>query len=235
MQAHFVGYLLYNCIYLSRVAFSSLFLGIRLATSEADQCAEPKESLSVPFSSGFALQRETSTGNAARSPVFQFPFPRDSPCNRVTGDGTKRGDYFQFPFPRDSPCNKNVRRVWWLEWWPFSSLFLGIRLATLQRNHVVRRERAPFQFPFPRDSPCNLWRLRNIRPDGVTFSSLFLGIRLATGIPMASEVPESTFSSLFLGIRLATSPGHPSPVREILLSVPFSSGFALQHSLYQIL
>ena len=159
MQAHFVGYLLYNCIYLSRVAFSSLFLGIRLATHIEDLVEDIVDFIN-----------------------FQFPFPRDSPCNgffNVLAD--EQGDFdFQFPFPRDSPCNsvKYILRLMTAVM-AFSSLFLGIRLATWRRQFVRRNIFRAFsslflgirlatlntdlygtlieifQFPFPRDSPCN--------------------------------------------------------------------------------
>jgi len=87
--------------------------------------------LSVPFSSGFALQRSTVQCIRKQTRIFQFPFPRDSPCNAQPGRcffDARRS--FQFPFPRDSPCNRPCRSLACQRGSPFSSLFLGIRLAT---------------------------------------------------------------------------------------------------------
>ena len=119
---------------------------------------------------------------------------------------------FQFPFPRDPPCNAIPGLPVSAFAKTFSSLFLGIRLATLCMivSRYVRCHH--FQFPFPRDPPCNLARQRQRQSKTRrTFSSLFLGIRLATVNNHTYVLrSDNTFSSLFLGIRLATS----SPVKS---------------------
>ena len=66
-----------------------------------------------------------------------------------------------------------------------------------------------FQFPFPRDSFCNMVK---VDAKGIRYYS---------------------FSSLFLGIPFATCPRVcPRLSSQYLVSVPFSSGFLLQHNPY---
>ena len=161
--------------------------------------------LSVPFSSGSALQREDIERHQSLLLYFQFPFPRDPPCNVTSAPRRSAPDksVFQFPFPRDPPCN-------------------------LYRPRASRSLNS-FQFPFPRDPPCNVPSFGEIGVGIATFSSLFLGIRLATQeIYPPSRSACQSFSSLFLGIRLATWYCASVRTRKRKLSVPFSSGSALQ-------
>jgi len=89
----------------------------------------------------------------------------------------------------------------------FSSLFVGMRVATWASAATVADRNAIFQFPFRRDARCNLHHRclklcrcssfqfpfrRDARCNktytaaltgcGTTFSSLFVGMRVATGI-----------------------------------------------------
>ncbi len=91
--------------------------------------------LSVPFSSGLALQPSWNATTTSGRLIFQFPFRRDWPCNHL--------DLYRFLLPRRA----------------FSSLFVGIGLATIVviLNHAADQL---FQFPFRRDWPCNA-RSRN--------------------------------------------------------------------------
>ena len=91
--------------------------------------------------------------------------------------------------------------------WRFSSLFLGIPFATGKDRFYQSRKLKEFQFPFPRDSFCN-WMRKAWRRSG----------------------RRRGFSSLFLGIPFATGHRSVRSGRESLVSVPFSSGFLLQHS-----
>ena len=138
-----------------RMSFSSLFLGIRLATHNRSTWVVGGRSLSVPFSSGSALQ----------------------PCS----DGIQGLlQSLSVPFSSGSALQPVCKRPLGLE--PshaFSSLFLGIRLAT-REGEICSHSEQIFQFPFPRDPPCNY---------------------TSKGMPMGTHS---------------------------LLSVPFSSGSALQ-------
>jgi len=180
------------------------------------------------------LQHILQVCNAIQSRLlFQFPFPRDSFCNICPRVLLPLGDLeFQFPFPRDSFCNfgssgravekpssfsslflgipfatripkSDLEKAKWR----FSSLFLGIPFATGKDRFYQSRKLKEFQFPFPRDSFCN-WMRKAWRRSG----------------------RRRGFSSLFLGIPFATGHRSVRSGRESLVSVPFSSGFLLQHS-----
>ena len=113
--------------------------------------------LSVPFSSGWALQCAAGGAWALAaglsfsslfigmglainrsmvafrddSDIFQFPFHRDGPCNfQISRSEPDIGNHFQFPFHRDGPCNHC-------------------------QVDGCRGPETDFQFPFHRDGPCN--------------------------------------------------------------------------------
>ena len=162
--------------------FSSLFLGIRFATrwSLTGTCAAL--SFQFPFPRDSLCDRDGSPLLSGSSRRFQFPFPRDSLCDKtVTIYNDDRSVVFQFPFPRDSLCDGDLKEA-----------------GELAFMH--------FQFPFPRDSLCDTRRKPSENCWSRPFSSLFLGIRFATRSDRPSPGAGMAFSSLFLGIRFATLP-----------------------------
>ena len=160
-------------------AFSSLFLGIRFATEVGEVTVAW---LDYTFSSlflGIRFATHSISGQQLHLLYFQFPFPRDSLCdNALVCERESTSLYFQFPFPRDSLCDRSpfcvsltgrlafsslflgirfatLARVAMKSLsWPFSSLFLGIRFATATDSGCGHIQYA-FQFPFPRDSLCD--------------------------------------------------------------------------------
>ncbi len=85
-----------------------------------------------------------------------------------------------------------------------------------------------FQFPSHRDMPCDEYGPRVIAVRKIPFSSLLIGICLVTErAPTDVTAVPPAFSSLLIGICLVTSqePGYEDI--ECILSVPFSSGYAL--------
>ena len=64
------------------------------------------EGVSIPFSSGCALQFVVQCTTADRVIGFQFPFRRDVLCNsRILVSTLLKPPSFQFPFRRDVLCN----------------------------------------------------------------------------------------------------------------------------------
>jgi len=94
------------CITIS-FRFSSLFLGIPFATRWSARCGARARMVSVPFSSGFLLQL-FDEDQYEWIDQFQFPFPRDSFCNKRCYMPAAGYHKFQFPFPRDSFCNQST-------------------------------------------------------------------------------------------------------------------------------
>ena|GEM_PF-821948 len=186
--------------------FSSLFLGIRFATLFHKLRFFLRVLLSVPFSSGFALRQGTITTIKIETEDFQFPFPRDSLCDRYPPIFRNFNGNFQFPFPRDSLCDIPISRPMiflFVLSVPFSS---GFALRLFRKMRMLKKCLG-FQFPFPRDSLCD---------------ESFRQWALFSSFPFQFPFPRD---SLCDSNRCAvTAPG------QALLSVPFSSGFALRRS-----
>ena len=90
-----------------------------------------------------------------------------------------RGNSFQFPFHRDGPCDSNRLSSVGASLISFSSLFIGMGLAILDRLHVEDFLEMFFQFPFHRDGPCDFHMPLSLSMTSSTFSSLFIGMGLA--------------------------------------------------------
>jgi len=103
---------------------------------------------------------------------------------RSVDSGATFADFFQFPFRRDARCNLHYEGLHFSG--PcdtFSSLFVGMRVATgakLSPNAIFPES---FQFPFRRDARCNSQIASPTTMRGCSFSSLFVGMRVATRIP----------------------------------------------------
>ncbi len=143
--------------------------------------------VSVPFSSGFLLQREMDAEKIEKVVSFSslfigIPFATLSRLYHSSNLSAR----FQFPFHRDSFCNRNERV-----------------------GQVV--DRRWFQFPFHRDSFCNpLVAPQPVAPQP-GFSSLFIGIPFATSrVALPRVILHLGFSSLFIGIPFATMAGAQS-------------------------
>ena len=111
-------------------------------------------SLSVPFSSGCALQFLCDILYTMVINPLSVPFSSGCALQFESKPSTwSTFKFFQFPFHRDAPCN-------------------GCYGTT-------RKSGLGFQFPFHRDAPCN--RSKNFMSDKNldSFSSLFIGMRLA--------------------------------------------------------
>ena len=180
--------------------------------------------VSVPFTSGSSLQLYLLPHLLSPHSLFQFPLHRDPRCNKVNDMEAARSsrvsvpftsgsslqlhdadlvvldDVFQFPLHRDPRCNQ-----YQFGWW-------GKQLA--------------FQFPLHRDPRCNVELFDRQRLTH-RFSSLYIGILAATeGIRKAGRVGMG-FSSLYIGILAATNI-ETGEHRELIVSVPFTSGSSLQ-------
>ena len=184
--------------------------------------------LSVPFSSGYALWPQSGSRRSSGWWSFQFPFLRDMPCDSSGGIHSVHEVYaFQFPFLRDMPCD-----------WTMCSL---------------EGEDVPyFQFPFLRDMPCDqhpVHQERDAHLLSVPFSSGYAlwhepksaphRHRHRFQFPFLRDMPcdidfpfdEEEIASLLSvpfssGYALWQKPG-PVDSQSVILSVPFSSGYAL--------
>ena len=184
--------------------------------------------VSIPFSSGCALQSGTPQVERHRQPSFQFPFRRDVLCNGGRTD-RRAGQLcqFQFPFRRDVLCN-----IWCHTNCPrfiivsipfssgcalqytvaagqydlipirFNSLFVGMCFAIAYRI-LQMTSRITFQFPFRRDVLCNHQQCDqglHQAEVSIPFSS---GCALQFLIIRASARFSWSFNSLFVGMCFA--------------------------------
>ena len=186
-------------------AFSSLFIGIHSATYRNRKYRNQwKHLLSVPFSSGFTLQRRLAYCLKRNMGILSVPFSSgftlQPSAHQATADAVK---VFQFPFHRDSLCNVKQR-------------FGRVLVQPF------------FQFPFHRDSLCNRSSSSNSssnRALSVPFSS---GFTLQRALWQRPGVSNATLSVPFSsGFTLQHKVYLPSE-NNYRLSVPFSSGFTLQ-------
>ena len=193
--------------------------------------------------------------NAVRSPVrkvFQFPFRRDVLCNPASPTPWRSAIPVSIPF--SSGCALQCKKTLMGAKYEigFNSLFVGMCFAIV-RCLVDARHEEMFQFPFRRDVLCNQMPRSGSSPPksvSIPFSSgcalqyllavCMVVCPLMFQFPFRRDVlcnPElgrfqtwsnCRFNSLFVGMCFAIV---PQAVRDGALgdvSIPFSSGCALQ-------
>ena len=89
----------------SSTRFNSLFVGMCFAIRGPRIISCFEGDVSIPFSSGCALQCVGISRSVLSSSPFQFPFRRDVLCNSFIYVNPKSVSKFQFPFRRDVLCN----------------------------------------------------------------------------------------------------------------------------------
>gem|GEM_PF-707240 len=189
--------------------FSSLFVGMRVATYQGQICGRDSLSLSVPFSSGCALQLRS--GYSGRTDYALLSVPFSSGCAlQLQYISSTNGHIEHLSVPFSSGCALQHARY-------------------AQRAHSVVRA---FQFPFRRDARCNGIAAYSVYHHSLLFQFPFRrDARCNSGNRVAKlQLLIWTFSSLFVGMRVATTPAGGSHSGPRVLSVPFSSGCALQLS-----
>ena len=166
----------------------------------------PEEAVSIPFSSGQALQSPT-TEPLERSvwSCFNSLFIGIGSAILLVRVNLVHGEGFQFPFHRDRLCNI-ITFIYFIHVFtivsiPFSS---GQALQYIDIKNLI--EKKPY-----------------------SFNSLFIGIGSAISqnwIPCSPD--RLSFNSLFIGIGSAMLCIRSQIKSLIFVSIPFSSGQALQ-------